>query len=95
MIKIKKNANKAWVTFTYVPKNDDKSVVLVGSWNNWKEENMKKKKNGDFYLTKILPLGVIYEFRYFIDGKKWANDEDAIEVHNNFGGTNSAIDLSV
>ena len=44
--------------------------------------------------TKILPVGVIYEFRYFIDGKNWANDEDAIEVHNSFGGTNSAIDLS-
>jgi hypothetical protein len=95
MIKVKKNNNKAWVTFTYVPKEGEESVSLVGSWSEWKEEKMKKKKNGDFYLTKILPLGVIYEFRYFVDGKKWINDEDAIEVHNNFGGTNSAIDLSV
>ncbi len=94
MIKVKKNANRAWVTFTYSPKEGEQKVELLGSWSDWKAENMKKKKNGDFYLTKILPVGVIYEFRYFIDGKNWANDEDAIEVHNSFGGTNSAIDLS-
>jgi len=95
MLKVKINKNKAWVTFTYTPKNDEKKVELVGSWNDWQKESMKRKKNGDFYLTKILPVGVIYEFRYFIDDKEWANDEDAIEVHNSFGGTNSAIDLSV
>ena len=94
MIKVKKNGNRAWVTFTYLPKEDEKKVQIAGSWNEWQKEDMKKKKNGDFYITKILPVGAIYEFRYFIDDTNWANDEDAMEVHNNFGSTNSAIDLS-
>ncbi len=95
MLKIKKNKNKAWITFTYVPKNNEQKVELLGSWNGWKKENMKKKKNGDFYITKILTTGAIYEFKYFVDGKDWLNDEDAIEIDNNFGSTNSAIDLSI
>ena len=95
MIKIKKNANKVWVTFTYTPKDNEQKVELLGSWNEWKAENMKKKKNGDFYLTKIFPVGVIYEFKYYADSEKWVNDEDTKEVDNGLGGTNSVIDLSV
>ncbi len=93
MLKVKKNGDRAWVTFTYKPQKDVKSVKILGNWNDWKEESLKKKKNGDFYITKILPIGRIYEFRYFIDGKYWENDVDAMEVQNSFGGFNSAIEV--
>ncbi len=93
MLKVKKNKNKAWVTFTYVPSKDEKSVEIAGSWNDWNKEKMKRKKNGDFYITKILPIDKIYEFKYLIDGNIWKNETDAMEVQNSFGSINSAIEL--
>ncbi len=93
MIKIKKNDTKAWITFVYTDREDVDSVKIVGSWNEWKEESLKKRKSGDFSITKILPLGQIYEFRYLINEKDWENDADAMEVPNSFGSVNSAIKL--
>ncbi len=93
MLKVKKNANKAWVTFTYIPSNGEKSAQITGSWNDWKKEKMKQKKNGDFYITKILPIEKIYEFKYLINGNIWKNEADALEVQNSFGSINSAIEL--
>ncbi len=93
MIKLKKNGSKAWVTFTVKGDKDLKNVQIAGSWSNWKKENLKQKKNGDFYITKILPAGQIYEFRYILNSKEWANDEDAISVTNSFGSVNSAIEV--
>ncbi len=93
MIRVKKNRDKAWVTFTYKPDGDVKTVKILGSWSGWKEESLKRKKNGDFYITKILPIGQIYEFRYFVDDEYWENDVDAMDVQNSFGSVNSAIEL--
>jgi len=93
MLKVKKNADKAWVTFTYIPANEEKTVEITGSWSNWSKEKMKQKKNGDFYITKILPVGQIYEFKYLIDDSIWENEADALEVQNSFGSVNSAIEV--
>ncbi len=93
MIKIKKSDTKAWITFVYPHREDLRTVKIVGSWNKWKGDNLKKRKNGDFSTTKILPLGQIYEFRYFVNDKNWENDEDAMEIANSFGSVNSAIKL--
>jgi len=93
MIKLKKNGAKAWVTFTIKAKDGIEKAQIAGSWNEWKKEDLKQKKNGDFYITKILPVGQIYEFRYLLNSKEWANDEDAISVTNSFGSVNSAIEV--
>ena len=93
MIKIKKHKTKAWVTFTVKGQDWLNKVQITGSWNGWKKEDMKQKKNGDFYITKILPTGQIYEFRYVLNSKEWANDEDAMSVTNSFGSVNSAIEI--
>ena len=37
-------------------------ITLLGEWNTWKGEPMKKKKNGDYYLTKVLNKGNSYNF---------------------------------
>ncbi len=91
MIKVKRNKNRVWITFTISKKEGIDSAQIAGSWSGWQREDMKVKKNGDFYITKILPAGEIYEFRYILNGNKWVNEEDAMEVKNSFGEMNSAI----
>ena len=91
MIKITKRGKKAWVTFT-APCSDCEEVQLKGSWNDWKPEAMKQKKNGEFYLMKILPTGAVYEFGYLSDGE-WEIDEDLPSTETPFGSQNSLLEL--
>lgn len=93
MLKIKKNETKAWVTFTVVCDNEQECVEIAGSWNDWEREPMKQKKDGSFYITKVLPLDEMYEFRYILNGSEWTNDADAMERENVFGSVNSVIEL--
>lgn len=54
-------------------------VELVGEFSEWTKApiEMKKLKNGTFRATVNLESGKAYEFRYIIDGSKWANDWEA------------------
>jgi len=93
MLKIKKNANKAWVTFTLeVPEGTGETVEVAGSWSNWKREKMKQKKDGSFSITKILPSENEYEFRYIVDGI-WQNEPETACRRNAFGTENSIISI--
>lgn len=58
---------------------DAKNVELVGDFSKWSEApiKMKKMKSGEFKTTVDLAQGQDYEFRYLIDGNKWANDWEA------------------
>jgi len=58
---------------------DPKKVFLVGEFNEWDLEltRMKRVKGGIFSVSLELPLGTIYQFRYFIDGSWWENDDAA------------------
>ncbi len=49
MITINPKGVKAWVNFTFQPHGDVTSVALVGDWNDWKPEEMHRKKDGAFY----------------------------------------------
>ncbi|RRS30344.1 MAG: hypothetical protein P794_07245 [Epsilonproteobacteria bacterium (ex Lamellibrachia satsuma)] len=93
MLKIKKNEKKVWVTFTVVPETEHEYVEIIGSWNDWKKEKMKQKKDGSFYITKVLPLDQMYEFKYLLNGSEWVNDVDAMQTENVFGSMNSVIDI--
>jgi len=93
MLKIKKNETKAWVTFTVVCETEQECVEIAGSWNDWERERMKQKKDGSFYITKVLPLEEMHEFRYVLNGSEWINDADAMEIENVFGSVNSVIDF--
>jgi len=90
MIKIKKQKNKAWVSFYF--KSSAKEVYIKGSWNNWEKEKMKKKKDGSFYIKKSLPLNQTFEFGYLVDGK-WIIDENCETVDSPFGSKNSILKL--
>jgi len=90
MIKIKKQKNKAWVSFYF--ESDANEVYIKGSWNNWEKEKMKKIKNGNFYIRKSLPLNQIYEFGYLADGK-WMIDESCESTDSPFGSKNSILKI--
>lgn len=60
--------------------NADK-VILAGDFNDWSldKDQMTKQKNGSFKITKELPAGKRYQFRYLIDDRDWKNDAEADE----------------
>ena len=92
MVKITKKGKKAWVTFT-VEGNGSEDMKIQGSWNEWEPENMKKKKNGDFYLTKILKTELCYEFGYLNSEGKWVTDSTLPHVSSPYGSENSVLEL--
>ncbi len=72
-----KSKNMCRVTFN-LPANDAKTAFLVGDFNEWNVSAtpMKKSKQG-FSTTLELESGKEYQFRYFLNGEKWANDDQA------------------
>lgn len=93
MIKKKQNGNKVWVTFTVGPKEGMQSAEICGAWSDWSHEPMKQKKNGEFYVTKILPAGSSFEFGYKVNGSEWLSDEDCACVPSPFGTENAVLEL--
>ncbi len=93
MVKISPKGVKAWVTFSFKPQESVSCVAIAGDWNGWEPEEMKRKKDGSFYLRKYLLTGQNYQFRYLLDDKAWANDPNAPKLHNPFGSENSLLQL--
>lgn len=96
MVVVKKNGQKSWVTFTVSPtvySDEVDAVMLSGEWNKWGDEPMKKKKNGDFYLTKILKTGERFQFGYKLNGKRWIHDTECLTVVSPFESQNSLLEL--
>src|SRR3954451_2692048 len=70
---------------------------LCGEFNDWSQlsDEMERKADGGFTLTKNLPGGRAYRFRYLLDGDRWENDWAADDyVPNEYGGDDSLVDLS-
>lgn len=69
------------VTFKVLKKDigPAQSIKIIGEFNNWDLQTpaMKKLKNGDFSCCIDLDKDRAYQFRYFVDGEKWINDESA------------------
>ena len=81
------------VTFVY--DNESASeVALAGDFNGWELLPMAKaKKAGSPFKAKArMPKNGEYQFRYYVDGSYWAND-DAADAYwpNEFGDTNSVV----
>ncbi len=77
--------------YVFKIKADAKKVKLKGSWNEWKEEDMKLSKDGYFSKRKKIMPG-IYEFGYLADGE-WVIDESCNSVNSPFGGKNSVLEV--
>ena len=81
------------VTFEYANENATE-VTLVGDFNDWEPAAMKQaKKAGSPFRAKVrLPKNGEYQFRYYVDGNYWANDEEADAYRpNEFGEDNSVV----
>lgn len=92
MIKITKKGNKAWVTFTLEAMQADAAPSICGEWSDWQEEPLKQKKNGDFYITKVIPCAQNYQFG-FKTPQGWIIDESVTCVESPFGSKNSLLEL--
>ncbi len=92
MIKVTKKGNKAWVTFTHKPEQGE-SVMICGEWNDWSDEAMKAKKNGEYWITKVLPQDSAFEFGYRVDANAWHCDDELDRVDSPFGSQNSLLKL--
>lgn len=93
MLTIKKNGQKVWVTFTFSPNHTVDDVAVSGEWNEWKEEPMKQKKSGEFYITKVLKAGENFQFGYKVNGDQWMTEEQCPSVHSPFFSQNSLLEL--
>ncbi len=92
MTKITKKGKKSWVTFTINPDFID-SVEICGEWNEWKCEPMKKKKNGEFYIRKIMDSNNSYQFGYKLGNGRWMCDETTPKVISPFNSENSLLEV--
>ena len=92
MLKITKKGDKAWVTFSMMPTSEEK-VFLSGEWNDWKEEEMKSKKNGEFYLRKFLKCDNEYQFGYKTENAFWICDNETPTIDSPFGTKNSVLKI--
>lgn len=70
-------------------------VALVGDFNEWDTKaNPMTKKNGSWEATLRLAPGTEYKFRYFIDGARWENDDQAdAYIPNEFGAEDSVLKI--
>ena len=72
--------------------NDHTDAYIVGSFNEWKAEPMKRLKDGSFKIVKDLDKNNEYLFRYLLGESEWINDEEADkEVPSQFRDALNAI----
>jgi len=93
MIKITKKAKKAWVTFSFNPELTVDTIELLGEWNEWKPELMKKKKSGEYSITKIIKTFDNYQFGYRLNGQIWEVEPECTLVSSPFNSQNSLLKL--
>ena len=69
-------------------------VELFGLNNDWQTPVvMAKKKDGSFVAEVSLPIYSKQEFKYLVNGTDWTTEPEAEENWNEFGTTNSVINL--
>ncbi len=83
---------KCKVTFS-IDAKEANNVSLVGSFNNWSQEEvpLKKLKSGVFKGTVDLAKDTSYEFRYIVDGV-YVNDAEADDyAWNDYAGAENCV----
>lgn len=81
------------VTFALPQQVEAKQVALAGEFNNWDASATPLKKvKGVWQTTLDLEQGREYQFRYFVNGSEWHNDDAADKyVPNHVDGDNSVV----
>lgn len=91
-----KTGRSCRVTFELPPGSAERSVSVVGDFNDWNEEAtpLKRRRDGSFSTTISAKPGRRYHFRYLIDGHRWENDPAADKyAPNPFGTEDSVIEV--
>jgi 1,4-alpha-glucan branching enzyme len=82
------------VTF-YLPESAEvRTAYVVGDFNQWDKSAtpMEQLKDGRWKAELKLDAGKEYQFRYFINGSQWLNDDEADGfVAHPYGGENSVV----
>jgi 1,4-alpha-glucan branching enzyme len=83
------------VTFSIPGEWAEKSVHLVGDFNDWdKQSDSLEKKKDKWEVTMRLKPENTYRFKYLIDGERWANDDAADSyITNDFGSEDSVVEV--
>ena len=84
------------VTFALPADGTDERVSVVGEFNNWNPVATPLARRGEaLRASVVLDVGRRYAFRYLADGGRWFNDDEADDYQgNDFGGTDSVLDLT-
>jgi hypothetical protein len=75
---------------------DAETVYLCGDFNDWSTtaDPMDRLPDGSFELTRALPVGRRWHFRYLLDTDRWENDWAAdAYTPNALGDQDSVVDL--
>lgn len=82
------------VKFTVSIENAE-TIEILGLNSDWENSViMSKKKDGSFTCDINLPKDSNQEFKYLVNETLWINEPEADEEkQNEFGGTNSVINL--
>ncbi len=71
------------ITFELPAGIAEQRVSVVGDFNDWDPERHPMKldpKRGVWTTAISFKPGTVHEFRYFIDGDRWANEDEADRV---------------
>lgn len=81
------------VTFELPKGIEARKANLVGEFNGWDTSATPlKKTKGIWKVSLVLESDREYQFRYFVNGSEWHNDEAADKyVPNNIDGDNSVV----
>src|SRR5919199_1673177 len=80
------------VTFELPGEISAEKAFLVGEFNQWEPQPMKRKRDGSFSAVLNLETGKEYRFRYWLDQERWENDWQADRyVPNEFGTEDSVV----
>ena len=82
------------VKFVFTAENAE-TVEVLGLNSDWKTSIiMSKKKDGSFTCDVSLPKNSQHQFKYRVNETTWVNEPEAdSELPNEFGGSNSVINL--
>lgn len=70
----------------------EKEAAVVGDFNDWDPTaNKLEKKNGGWETVLRLKPNKEYSFRYYLDGQRWENEEEADEYRANSYGTEDSV----
>jgi predicted esterase len=73
-------------------KPDAKSVELVGEFNHWKAQPMKRQSDGAWTLTLSAPPGT-YGYKFLVNGTEWIFDPNNPNRKKVDGIENSSIEI--